>query len=688
MTAGLVIDGDTTAVVACSESGQIVRFDFLSGRTLATSKVGEFPYAIHKLSSGKLAVSNWGQASISILKDPGLRLIKTIPVGSHPTELLSLTPKGPLLVACSDADMISVIDLRSLKEVRRVDLHVAGSRIGGAQVRAMAINRNGNRLFVTLAAINAMAVFSVTRSDDTEPNLQLDGLIPVGEYPTAILYSSHAHAIYIADGRVPILGPSSPQSPDCKNNPECRHFRSSSGSKMDYVGYLRRGGLEMIGQATLAASRPRMQTLAQEVYGMRPKEPSGHTLQMIQYFSARLNPNRPIQHVVYVMKENRTYDQILGDMSEGNGDPELALFGEHVTPNEHALARQFGLFDNFYVNGDVSADGQLWTMGAQATDFIDQIWPSTYSGHIGLRGDIWDLIYGKDASDDQPIGVPAAGFLWGAAHRANITYRDYGIWCQPDPNDPKKSKTWVRDLAGHYDPNYDPDPYLLHDQEHMDEWEREFRTMKKTGEMPALTLLYLGSDHTHGTQPGAPTPRSLVASNDLAVGRLIEDLSHSRFWPSTAVFIVEDDAQDGPDHVDCHRSTFFLISPYLHLRHGDLEHGVASTVAVLKTIEQILGLDSLTYFDDRAPSLLGLFQKQANLEPFIHRPPQVPLNDMNTSNAPGAKESATLDFSHPDSAPDQELNRVIWQSVKGRNSEPPPPVYSVHAAESVRSRLN
>ena len=681
VTAGLVIDSDRTALVACNESQQIVRFDFLSGQVLATTKVGEFPYAIQKLSSNQFAVSNWGQASISILKGPGLALVKTIPVGSHPAELRKLTPKGPLLVACSDSDLISIIDLPSLKEVRRVDVHVPGSPLGGAQLGALAIDPAGHRLYAALAAVNALAVFDVKKdADDPQPDLHLDGLIPVGAYPSAVLYSGRSHALYIADGRNPTLGPSSPQSPDDRSNPGRHNFRSDSGSKLDYVGYLRGGGLEMIRQAALQQMRPRMLTLAQQIYGTAPRQPSALTRELIQYFSAKTNPNRPIQHVVYVMKENRTYDQILGDMPEGNGAPDLTLFGEHVTPNEHALARQFVLFDNFYVDGDVSWDGHLWSMGGQSTDFVDKFWPSTYGHYVKFF--LWGSVFRGDATHDQPVGVPAAGFLWGAAHRAHITYRDYGIWCVSDSKDPKKSQAWLRDLVGHYDPSYDPD--LFDDQGHIDEWEREFHGMEKTGEMPALTLLYLGSDHTVGTRPGGHTPRALVGSNDLAVGRLIDDLSHSRFWPHTAVFILEDDAQDGPDHVDCHRSPLFVISPYV--RHGIVAHEQFSTVAVLKTIEQILGMDSLTYFDDRAPTLLGLFQKQPNLEPFTHRPAQAPLNEWNSPNAPGAKKSASWDFSHPDSAPDQELNRVIWQSVKGKGSEPPSPVYSLQSAGSIRSQ--
>ncbi len=681
VTAGVAVDSDRTALVSCNESHQIVRFDLISGNILGTVKTGEYPYAIRRISSGLFAVANWGQASVSILRVAGLKVLATIPVGSHPADLRMLTHSGPLLVACSDSDLISIIDIHTWKEIRRVDVRIPGLPLGGAQLSSLTIDRIGHRLFAALAAVNAVAVFNIAKDDDSpESTFNLEGLIPVGAYPSSILYSTRNQALYIADGRNLVLGPSSPKIPDYLNHPGQRPFPSDSGAKLDYVGYLRGGSLEMIDCANLQQQRTRMLTLAQQIYGIKPHEIPPHTQEMVRYFSAKINPNRPIQHVIYVMKENRTYDQILGDMPEGNGDPSLTLFGENITPNEHALARQFVLFDNFYVDGDVSWNGHLWSMAGQSTDFVERFWPATYGNYVKFY--LWGSVLRGDATHDHPVAVPASGFLWDAAHKANITYRDYGIWCVSDDKNPKRSRAWVRNLVGHYDPLYDPD--LFDDQGHINEWEREFHGMVRTGNMPALTLLYLGSDHTVGTRPGGNTPRALVASNDLAVGRLIDDVSHSPFWASTAIFILEDDSQDGPDHVDCHRSPLFVISPYV--RHGLVEHGQFSTVAVLKTIEQLLGLDSMNYFDDRAPTLLGLFDKQPNLAPFNHIPARVRLDEKNSPNAPGAKKSASWDFSHPDSAPDQELNRVIWQSVKGSGSEPPAPVYSVHSWSWIRSQ--
>lgn len=682
LTAGLAIDSRSTAVVACDQSQRVVRFNFETGQALASAVVGEYPYGVKILPGGRIAVSNWGQFSVSILDGRTLHTLRTIPTGSHPADMLVLEPGDQLLVACSDSDIISVIDLRSLREIRRVDVRLPRSKLGGAQPNAFALDPVRHRLYVALAAINAVAVFHLDQSDDGS-EMKFEGLLPVGSYPSALLYSRRDQSLFIADGRNAVLGPNSPTSEDYLRHPDHRRWRSDSGSRLDYIGYLLGGGLESISEPRLNDMWGRMLSFAQQIYGASPRKPSAQAQELIRYFSARSNPNCPIRHVVYVIKENRTYDQVFGDMPQGNGEKDLAIFGESITPNEHALAKQFALYDNFYVDGDVSWNGHLWSTAAQSTDFVDKLWPATYSGRT--RFNLWGSVYRGDPAHPQPVAVPSLGFIWDLAKRAGITYRDYGEWCTFDPGHPGRSRAFVHGLLGHYDPLYKWMIRGVKDQERMDEWEREFRDMKATGEMPALSIVYLPADHTVGTQPGYPVPRAMVADNDLAVGRLVDDLSHSRFWASTAVFVLEDDAQDGPDHVDCHRSTLLVASPYL--RHGIVEHRQFSTVAVLKTIEQILGLDSLTYFDDRAPSLLVDFQKQPVLARFTHIPAQFPLDKMNTPRSPGAKQSARWDFTDPDRAPEQALNRVILQSVKGRNSEPPPPVYNIRMATAVRSQL-
>ena len=680
LTAGIAVESQNTAVVACNQNHQVLKFDFHTGTVLACASVGEYPYAVRVLPGGRVAVSNWGQASISVLDGSDLKTLSTTKVGSHPSDMLVLGQLNQLLVACSDSDLISIVDLTTYRETRRVNVQIPNSPLGGAQPNGLAFDPANHRLFVALAAVNALAVFGL--SNDEEGDINFRGLLPVGSYPTALLYSGNAKSLFLAEGRNRVIGPSTAASQEHLAAPLRRSHKSDSGSPISYIGYLMGGGIEAIPDADFGRMQGRMLTLAQQVYGNREK-PSRRARKLIRYFSAKTNPDSPIRHVIYVIKENRTYDQVFGDMKEGNGAPELVLFGEPVTPNHHALARKFVLFDNFYVDGDVSFDGHLWSTSGTATDYANKFWPSLYSQRI--KFDFWGSDYYGDDEHDHPIAAPASGFLWDLAQQAGITYRDYGEFCDDDKANPGMSKAYLRGLKGHYDPHYFDEIGEITDQKRLDEWEREFREFEKTGQFPQLTVMHLPNDHTVGTRPGKPTPRAMVADNDLALGRLVDVISHSRFWSHTAIFVLEDDAQDGPDHVDAHRSLLLVLSPYV--RHGTVENAHFSTASVLKTIEQILGLGSLTYFDDRAPSLLVDFQRQPAQDSYTRVRPRVPLDELNQPDAPGAKESANWDFSYPDQVPAQALNRAIWQSVKGKDSEPPTPILNVQSATELNPSL-
>jgi len=236
---------------------------------------------------------------------------------------------------------------------------------------------------------------------------------------------------------------------------------------------------------------------------------------------------------------------------------------------------------------------------------------------------------------------------------------------------------YLAGLKNHFDPYYRDEIGDVTDQARVDEWQREFRAFETNGKLPQLSIIHLPNDHTSGTRPGYPTPRAMVADNDLALGRIVETISHSRFWAHSVIFVLEDDAQSGPDHVDAHRSILMVVSSFTHRRA--VEHARFQTASALKTMEQILGMTSLTYFDDRAPSLLPDFDPQPVLEPYKALTPDISLHEMNSPDAPGAKESARWDFTHPDRAPEAELNRVIWQSIRGQDSIPPAPVVQVRA---------
>ncbi|MFN7997508.1 MAG: bifunctional YncE family protein/alkaline phosphatase family protein [Bryobacteraceae bacterium] len=643
VTSGIAGQDNGAAVVACDQSHEIRRFDFINGKELGHAPTGEFPYAVRVLPGGRLAVSNWGQSSVSVFDGNNLRELARIPVGSHPNDMLLLPEQKRLVVACSDSDSVSFIDLDSLREVRRIDLSVPGKGLSGVQPDALAYDAAAHRLYVGLATIDAVAVIRV--GDD----IAFGGLFPAGRYPAAMQISPNSGTLYIANGRNPKTGPNR------LNEPHSKAYR--------YIGHLLGGGVNAISRHDLRKLGAKPMTMAQQVYGRAPRRESPEATRLIRRLSG---PSSPIQHVIYVIKENRTYDQVFGDLKEGNGDPDLTLFGEQVTPNHHALAREFILFDNFFVDGYVSAEGHLWSTAGAVTDYVAKFWPSTYSDRAK---EALESPYDGDEKHDHPISVPGSGFLWDRAWQAAISYRNYGEWNVSDPANAPVDRNYLAGLKDHFDPKYLDAIGDVTDQSRIDEFEREFHQFEKNGDLPRLIILHLPNDHTMGTRADSATPIAMVADNDLALGRLVEIVSKSRFWPRTAIFVLEDDAQDGPDHVDARRSVMLAISPYT--RRKAVSHAEYSTVSVLHTIVQILGLSSMTYFDDRAASVLPEFLATPQTGPYHCRPAQVNLHEKNGPEAPGAKDAAKWDFSHPDLIPDDALNRVVWQSVKGAGSEPP-----------------
>jgi DNA-binding beta-propeller fold protein YncE len=660
LPAGITLGAEGTVLVACNQSATLLRVDYLHDKVLRSVRIGAFPYAIVKLPNGKLAVSLWGQSAVAIVNGGTLETLATVPVGSHPNDMLYLPKAQHLLVACSDSDDISIVDLAKKSEVRRFHLDIPGIAVGGAQPVALAADPSTGDLYAALAAVDAVAVFHINFGKQIEYSYKK--MFGAGVYPTALFFSVHSQTLLVADGRNAVTGPTGPPGATATEHPR--------------IGSLIGGAIEAYSAAQIRGAVPT--TLQRQVYEPVPSE-SAATKERIAHFSAAGQKPGPVQHVFYILKENRTYDQVLGDIPEGNGDSRLVLFGEDVTPNHHKLARDFVLYDNFFVDGDVSADGHFWSMAATATDYVARLWTTVYSGHSESA---FDAPYDGDEDDDHPIAAPASGFLWDRAKKLGISYRDYGEWGLPDKHDQKKNVIYLAGLKNHFDPYYRDEIGDVTDQQRVDEWQKEFREFEANGNLPQLNIIHLPNDHTMGTRVGYPTPRAMVADNDLALGRIVETISHSKFWAHSAIFVLEDDAQSGPDHVDAHRSVLLTISPFTH-RHV-VEHTHFQTASALKGMEQILGMASLTYFDDRALSVLADFDPQPELSPYTTLKPAISLNEMNTPDAPGAKESARWDFTHPDRAPEAELNRVIWQSVRGRDSEPPAPVVQVRMQESGR----
>jgi hypothetical protein len=400
-----------------------------------------------------------------------------------------------------------------------------------------------------------------------------------------------------------------------------------------------------------------------------------------------------IRHVIYVIKENRTYDQVFGNLRKGNGDPSLTLFKDGSAPNQRALARRFTLLDNFYVDAEVSQDGHPWSTQATATDYVDKVWPFDYAWAYFRSYDsefvpLAQQFASEPLAGDQTVPRTAAaatvGYLWDDAYRHGVSFRDYGEgtpW--DDPRNCRSGKvfsdlTHLQARFGeHVDPRYPG--WNLDCSDHAvrePEWEREFRAYERTGNLPGLEVVYLPNDHTQGTTPGTATPASYEADNDVAVGRLVDAVSHSRYWRSTAIFVVEDDAQDGPDHVDAHRSTALVISPFT--QHGGVDSTRYDTAGMLATIEDILGLSPMSIFDQRATRMWASFAPTADMRAFTVLPTRVvPFGDpgypVNHARSPLAAASAAQDYSVPDGPDEHILNEAIWRSIRGGDSRMPGP---------------
>jgi phospholipase C len=365
----------------------------------------------------------------------------------------------------------------------------------------------------------------------------------------------------------------------------------------------------------------------------------------------------PIKHVFYIIKENRTYDQVLGDIPQGNGDTSLVFFGEKVTPNQHAIAREFVLFDNFYVDGEVSADGHNWSTGAYATDYLEKTWPTAYGGRGGEY----------DAEGNREVANNKNGFIWDFCKKYGVTYRTYGEFADNyKPNIPA--------LKNHFCPFYTSWDQNVRDTTRFHQWQRDFDSLVAINQVPQLNTLRFINDHTEGLKAGKRSPGAEVADNDLATGMFIDYLSHSSIWKESAVFIVEDDAQAGADHVDAHRSTLYVAGGLVK-RHF-VDHAMYSTSSVLRTIELILALPPMSQYDASATPLWRCFTDTSNETPFKSVAAQTNMDELNTAQNRWQKLSEEFDFKAEDRVPDALFNEVLWVAVKGENRPCPAPVHA------------
>lgn len=616
--------GTWPAALAIGASGIIATAndgDATASIGAASLHVGDHPDdAIFSHDGRTLYVSVRSNSRIAVIDVGSKTLRSSIPVGLHPAALALSGDGTKLYVAESDDDAVGVIDTRTNAKIADISVRMAQARAHqyGASPNALAVH--GNDLFVSLGAENAVAVIRDGRTIER---------IPAGWYPTGVAVGSDG-TLYVSNGK----GERAPANP---------LFDPFSGNSPYYVADITVGSVRAIPRSAYEkAAASTASVLANAMPEWTPA-PADATV---------LRPNGPIKHVIYIIKENRSYDQVLGDVPGANGDPKLVNFGAAITPNQHAIVRRFGVFDNAYANSQISPDGHNWTDAALANDYVERFWPVI----TAKRRELYDM-----ENSTAPI-VPHNGYLWDAAKRAHITYRDYGEHLFVPLKGPITIPlNTAPGLAGHFDEHYVGWDPAYSDNDRYAEWLREFKLFANSGELPQLEIVYLPDDHTSGTRPGSRTPLAYVRTNDWAVGRLVDQVSHSRFWKETAIFILEDDAQNGADHVSDQRSTFYVASPYAK---GGAHHEHYSTVSVLHSIELILGLRPLTIYDETARPMYDAFSTHiVNAGPFTAVRPSGDLNAINTKAAYGAAISAKLDFSHPDAADPAILNDIIVHAV-------------------------
>lgn len=654
--AGLSLSGDSqTLFVACAWGHTLAIVPLAAPEKLQHVKLQEhdYPYTSLPAKDGKrLFVSLWGGAAVAVLNLETREIEARWATPSHPTEML-LSPDGTLLyVACANSTSVAVIDTKEGKTLEQLTTALYAKADNGSTPSSLSLSPDGKVLFVVNSDNNNVAVIDVTERGRGRSL----GFIPVGWYPTSVRYNPLDNKIYVTNGKG-LLPKANRQGP----NPLSRGPRTLE----EYIGGLFQGTLAQIEPPSPA----QMSKYTKTAFACSPlredKQPVAKPREAENPVPAKVGEPSPIKHCIYVIKENRTYDHIFGDMKEGNGDPALCIFPEKVTPNHHALARQFVLLDNFYVESEVSADGHEWSMAAYATDFVEKVWPLTYR-----PGPEKKLGYPSEGS--YRIAEPSSGYIWDRCREADVTYRSYGefVLNPSAPGQPRKAR--VKALEGHFDPEYHGYDLNYSDQKRADRFLEELARFEREGEMPRFIILRLPNDHTYGTSPGKHTPTAMVADNDLALGRVVEAVSNSKFWKDTALFVVEDDAQNGSDHVDAHRTVAMVISPYT--KRGHVDSNMYSTASMLRTMELILGLKPMTQFDAAALPMYHSFTATADFAPYKHLPAGVDLGEKNLASAWGAEMSLAFDFSKEDAADDLLLNEVVWRSVRGANSPMPAPV--------------
>lgn len=649
--AGVAVHPTTGNIFVCNEgTHEVWQVRPADGRVVMKIKTGEHPHScLFAYSPRYLLVSNWGDRTVSVIDIGTGKTVQRVNVGIRPNDM-AMAPDGRVFVACAGDNTVHVIETKndavtkeeeqvsesapppaSALEIISTGLYPASPE--GSTPCGVAVSPDGKVLFVVNADNNDVMVVDISKEDASV----VQGFVPTGWYPTAV--ATDGKRLLVANGKgLGNMGPNTGGGP--YETP-----RSVGGVTFNHPTGALEGSVSIIDEPTLGDLAKYTEQVKKncpftpEAF-RRTKEPSDSII------PSKVGDECPIKYVLYVIKENRTYDQVFGDMKDasgnpiGNGDPKLTLFGEDVTPNHHQLARDYVLLDNLYCNSEVSLDGHSWCDGAIATDYRQRAWTVSYTKHGQLKG-------------NEEMDNPAGGYLWDLCKRHGVTYKSYGEMTKLIPS--SNRGTW----GGGRDMN------------RIEGWIKDLKKAEVTGELPRLMVMSLGEDHTRGTAPGEYTPQAHVGSNDVALGKIVEAASRSKFWNEMAIFVIEDDAQNGPDHVDSHRTVGLVISPWCKRRVVDST--AYTTASMVRTMELILGLPPMTQYDAGATPMFGCFGKVTNPVPYVRLQPKVDLMAKNTKNSPGAAASARMDFDEYDEAPEDELNRILWAAVKGVDSPYPTP---------------
>ncbi|GDY31766.1 bifunctional YncE family protein/alkaline phosphatase family protein [Gandjariella thermophila] len=670
--AGLAVTPDGKRLVVADQMSDSASVVDLATRRVDTVGVGHNPYGVALSPDGRTAyVSNQGANTVSVLdiSGPLPTVARTVTVGTHPNRMAVDPHAGTVYVANSESDSVSVVPAGAAAPRSTIDLSPYQGAPVGSNPDGLALSADAGTLYVANSGNNDVDVVDAHTG-------HIRGMIPTAWYPTAVTPSADGRTLFVVNAKGLGAGPN-PNGP----NPYTDNQRSGTpGFEAQYVGTMIAGSLSSIPTPDAAQlAKYSQQVVANDGFDERDKVRSAAPNNPVP---ARVGEPSPIKHVIYVVKENRTFDQEFGSLGKGNGDPSLNLFGDDSAPNSRALQRKFVTLDNFYANAEVSAQGWNWSVGANSNPYVEQTWVGNYSGRnhpYDYEGGNFTTAMNRDPKDS---------YIWDRLADKNIAFRNYGFYESDNVFNPGPSGPDPR-LVANTDPNFYGWDLKCPDSSgtftprtacntRIDEWQREFQQYEAKGNLPAVEFLRLGNDHTQNTTPGYPTPKAYVADNDYALGRLVDSVSHSRDWASTAIFVVEDDAQAGPDHVDAHRTIAQVISPYTQT--GKVDSTQYSTASMLRTIELIAGIGPMTQFDATATPMFNSFTGKPNLTPYTAvKPAQDILTSVNGANAPMAAQSAAQDYTREDQIDEQVSNQAIWQSVRGAGSPMPAPVHAAGA---------